>query len=53
MRYRYPLTPKTDQASSWSVFPKLTELSESGHVFYDQSQVSLLNQGQRRLLATN
>ncbi|MEI8210218.1 MAG: hypothetical protein WCG16_13495, partial [Methylococcales bacterium] len=38
-----PNQPKADQSRAWSVFLKLTDLSEAGHVFYDQSQVTLLN----------
>ena len=38
-----PAYPKTEQGRPWSVFQKLAELSDSGYVFYDQSQVCLLN----------
>jgi hypothetical protein len=38
-----PYYPKTDQGRAWFVFPELAELSVNGYVFYDQSQVSLLN----------
>jgi hypothetical protein len=38
-----PNQPKADQSRAWSVFIKLTDLSEAGYVFYDESQVALLN----------
>ena len=38
-----PTYPKTDQGRPWSVFQKIAELSVNGYVFYDQSQVCLLN----------
>ena len=38
-----PNQPKADKSRAWTVFPKLTELSVDGYVFYDQTQVALLN----------
>ena len=38
-----PSNPKKVQGRAWDVLPKLAELSEIGYVFYDTSQVSLLN----------
>jgi len=38
-----PTYPNIDQGRAWAVIPKLTELSNIGYVFYDQSQVCLLN----------
>lgn len=40
----YPNHPKKEQGRAWSVLPKLIELGEKGYMFYDQSQVSLLNE---------
>lgn len=38
-----PNQPKADKSRAWSIFPKLSELSADGYVFYDQSLVALLN----------